>query len=696
MALRGWLTCLLCCCVLLAACSGLPVRDMRSVPVEAQAGDALYGYPVAPVQTGCARRAVVAVGGLYRVPVDQGPVYNLGRRLADLAFAASSGRAVYIRPLENFYTRTNTVWSGRLRFDGPPGDVALPPPDLVLRGSADVIGVFRAEQDQLFCHNAGRRVAPNWYFPDQYTLGRQRAGTHAPKIAIPLVIRSPQAGQAEVVVALNAESVGSRQHRVRVCLNDGPQQLYVWDGIGYHRFSLTFDATQLRDGINQVCLTTAADQRLLLDFVEVRTPVLPQLPPTGAVIRTAQDWAGQTLAVPGLRYAVDITDFGGEFAVPVARGGSVPLRPGRCYFLTDHIAQLDWGPPQPLAEPAVRGTTHIAIAPNDMVAALEPLRRRHAAAGLRPVVITLERVLDVYGGGIYSPAAIECLVQRHRPRYLLLAASANRDYCNRQQRPQPLIRGIPAGSRHVRQYTVTDDIYTVGYTVQVGRIIALDRNGLAAWVDKAVSFAPGASVVLLAGASGKTDFTRLQSRHQHLLPGPLLSAVGSDAGAVRARLAASIAHDAGLVVYQGHAQSWELDHGLLRSAHAGDLPVANWLLATCNAAYYHADYAVLLRTLLTFPGGGAVGAIAATSVASATAQDRLVATALRYLAAQPSATWGDLFYHLKRNLPLDEVTRRQEPLPDHLRQVLAQDTTMPVYALLADPALPVIAAKHRN
>lgn len=650
-----------------------------------------------PIQTGTARKAEAKRGGLYRLPPGIGNLYDAGQSLPVFTLPAGNGasaaKLVYLRPVHDFYTDTNVVWSGQLRFDGPPGRIPPPDPQAVLHADGTLTGFFRAEEDRQFQHNLNKPIAPNWYFGEAKNLT-------GPPVRVEIPVQRPLPGPARLVVALNGNGARGCASTLSVKLNDQPLAAAIaWKDNGYRILTVAMDGAILRDGINTVTLLPDPDSVKFLDYVEIQTPISPALREGELTVRTEAAKEGLTLTLPGLRFAADITGFGQESLLPVANETVAGLRGERLYHFCAAPAELSFGPPLSLREPPLTDRNYVAVATADMVDALAPLLRYHAANGLSPIALSLDDIDDVYGCGLFGPAGLVRLVRTHTPEYLLLAGGTNRDYKNYQGKENPNPRGIPAGLIQPEQLTVSDDIYHDGFKVKVGRIIARNRAELDAWVHKCLAFRPGDKVLLWAGDDRKVNFSGSMGAQVGTLPGVFVTSEGRPVEQVKGDIAGAIREGATLVLYEGHAQSWHLDRDLLTGADVERIEPSSWILSTCNCAYYHADYDVFLRTFLVHPTKGAVGAIAASSIGIADTQNELVTKALAKLAAQPDITWGDLFLYLKQNIPLDEKMRAADP--ETLRMLKGmlsgeEAGTMEAFILVADPAMPVLKPDCRR
>lgn len=650
----------------------------------------------AAIQTGTGRYAKVAATGLYRVPAQAGAPYCVGRGLPVLFDGA-----VFVRGTDDFYTGETCLWSGRLVVQGEPGMIPAPVPQGFSGASPEFRGVFHSEQDGAFQHNALKECAPNWYFPKAFDIIGERKDDQGEKhpnpVKVAVAVPAPAAdGDATLRIALNSNAAAGKDNALSVRLNGTPlMDGFSWKGSGYRIIEVDFDPSLLRDGENTVELSGDAVYIKYLDWVEIEANAAPRLR-DGAL--TVQARANCPFSCPQARYAVDITQFGEEHAVE-GREDVFALSAGHLYYFADRIAPPAFGPETAFSEPDLAGKDYVCIGRRDMLPALEPLIQRKTADGLHPACVALEDVMNVYNGGMYGPNGVEALLARAKPAYALLAAGFNRD-CrdrlkHREKEPQ-WFPGIPAHLRQAEQLTVTDDGYTLDFTVKVGRVPVNSQEALAAWAAKAARYEPPDTLVLLTGQNTKVDFSGYQRQYAGKVPSSLIEADGRPPEEVRRDLFGLLQAGSRLAVYQGHAQSWELDKGLLDGSHAGTMPVSCWLLATCNGAYYHGDFEVYVRDWMGAPTGGCVNAIASASVGEDDQQDQVVRRFVENIDMHPEDDWGGMMRYLKKNLPLAEETMNDPNTPAFLKNSIAKDRkTIDAYSLLGDPALRVFASPRR-
>ncbi len=655
---------------------------------------------MAPVQTGSARLATVKMLGLYQLPEDVAQVYCLGKLLPVLP-----NRLLFLRTVDDFYAGGNVVWTGAVNVDGASG--VLPPPAIEahVRDGGAFAARFRTEENKAFQYNHYKPPAPNWYFPKPFDVIGVRKDAQGEKhpnpVTVEVTVMAPAAqGQALLRVALNSNAAKGKGNTLGIGLNGVEiTGTVAWQGPGYRIIEQDFDASLLRDGKNSVELLGDASYIKYLDWVEIVTPAQPELR-DGRLVVEAQ--ADAPLCLSGVRYAMDITDWAAERTLKAIDGAdnTYNLERGRIYYFADHFDTLNFGGETVLAEAKIEGSDYVCVGMRAMLPALEPLLNLKKAQGLQTASVAFEDLVNVYNGGVYGPNAIMAFLERFKPEYLLLAGGFHRDCRGRRHTGSPDAPwhpGIPAEMRHVDQLTVSDDCYTLGNTIKVGRVPLRTPAELAAWAAKATHHTPPDSLVLLAGENKKADFSAYQRSHMGKVPAALLAADGRPQEETRDALFELMRSGRSLVVFQGHAQSWELDKGLLDTSHADAMPSSSWVLATCNAAYYHADYEVYLRDWMASPEGGCINTIAASSVGADDQQDQLVRRFVENAQKNPEEDWGGMMRYLKKNLPFIEKTMNDPNIPGFIKNTIPEARkTIDVYSLLGDPAARVLAAPRRE
>ena len=653
-----------------------------------------------PVQTGTARAAHVPATGLYQRPEESGPLYCLGQELPE-----SYERLVFVRAVDDFYAGGNVLWTGELEFDGEPGQVPAPPAQGYVTTDGQYFAVCKTERDEVFEHNYLKECAPNWYFGRAYDIVGVRKNKAGEKELNPVIVEvevpAPASeGKAVLRVALNSNAPKDKENQLRITINGAVvAEAVLWNDPGYRIITVDFDAALLEDGANEVELL--GDRRYVrhLDWVEITTPATPRLADGALTVRSD---GNAKFDLPGAKYALDISEFGHEQALPeeAAEKGAYGLEADHLYYFANRFEGLEFGAEQKLALPGLEDVDYLCLGLRANLPALEPLLEEKRAQGLSTAVAAFEDVTNVYNGGMYGPDGIVHMLEQFTPEYLLIAGGFDRDSRGRQENHAEDAAwhpGIPAQMRQVEQLTVTDDCYMLDYTVKVGRVPLNSESALRAWATKATRIQATDKLILLAGRNEKLDFSAMQQNLVRRFPSALLTSDEKPQEEIRSALFELMETESNFVAYQGHAQSWELDKGLLGPGDAAAMPLSNWVLATCNAGYYHADYEVYLRDWMAAPEGGCVNALASASVGSADQQDQLVRRVQDFLRDEPGGDWGTLMHFLKKNLPFRESLMNDPELPAFISKSIPKDRmTIDAYSLFGDPAAPVLASEPRS
>ncbi len=655
---------------------------------------------VCPVQTGSGRKALVEKAGLYQLPAGARRAINLGRDLNILR-----DNTIFVRAVDNLYTGANAVWIGDLRIEGPPAVLPAPAVQGVIGPGGRYRVRFRAEENRQHQSNLSKECAPNWYFGKEFDVIGERVQPDGSKIAnrvsVTVKVTFPLPAPAEIRIGLNSNAPKGETNRLTVFLNGGELTSAEWDGTGYRVVKAPFDGSLLHNGSNLVELLGDNGYSKHLDFVEIEANASPALQDGRLVVSAEADCSN--FSVPGATRIVDISEAGNDQDVPARKQGPdlvTTLRAGRLYYFTARVDPLTFGPGTRLDEPPVAGKKLIVVGPAPAERALTPFLEAKERQGLPAIFVPFETIRDVFNAGVYGPGGLQTLVDRFKPDYLLIASGSDRD-CRRQspaaKSADDFFPGVPSVFQHVEQLTITDDPYTLGQTVGVGRLPARSLEDLSAWVGKALNHVASDQTLLLSGRNYKEDFTSYQKQLLGIVPATFLPMEGVAEEQAVSALVHTMESGAGLVVYQGHGQSWELDRGTLKGKDGRRLPASSWLLATCNSAYFYAEYECYLRDWLFQPSGGCINAIGATSLARADMQNAFAHLFLQTLKKQPDLTWGRMLNFLKRNLPLDEELAKKPNLPRFVTGNVQEDRkSIDVMMLLGDPSARILPVNRRR
>lgn len=262
------------------------------------------------------------------------------------------------------------------------------------------------------------------WFWQRLTVRRDTAVTYR----FSFTLNAPYPSDTPAVLSMHLEPLESPPYQLSVSLNGQLLLDYLWDPEQNTVLSATFPDSILSDGANELALTLThsgpnSAQSLLLDWFELSYQQSYASSGDQAAFAAPKPGAWQ-FHIPGFSaadvsvYDVTTADFPRRIAGAevVAEGESYSLRfaaqgdtrtrfvaaagPATLTPQVQLVAPSDALAPQD-------GADWIALAPAELAPALEPLRQRRAAQGLRTRVVDLATVYNVYGGGQPEPSAIQ-------------------------------------------------------------------------------------------------------------------------------------------------------------------------------------------------------------------------------------------------------------------------------------------------
>ncbi len=508
----------------------------------------------------------------------------------------------------------------------------------------------------------------------------------------------------------------SPDHHVRVFINDTLVAEATWDGKGAYTLEGTIPAGVVRDGENSLRVELPGDLEVIADilylnaitltyprrFVLGDSPLVFTAPSTGVV---------HVEGVEGTPLVLDLSTTppsrldGFQYA---ARTLTVRVEAGHRYALTTLENARPPTRMAPLAlQPdlrAIPGADYIAIGPQDLLDAAQPLLDYRRSQGLIPQAIPVDAVYDQFGNGLPEPDAIRAFVQyaaenwSPAPRFLLLIGDATYD-------PRGYI--TPPEANRVPTFliwttyggeTATDlpfaDIDDDGIPdIAVGRIPARTPEQVQTVVQKTLRFeqARVASTTprVLAVADGREPrfaddaqsfLDLVQPAYQTDLYRPAPDTPDADVPLLN-----RLNDGAFITAYFGHGSvtQWGRD----RIFHVDDaqqlrneiLPI--FLNFTCLTGFFiHPEVESLTEALLWQPDGGIAAALAPTSLTLPSDQQFLSNPLAAFLAEHRYATLGELL-----------LAAQQEAMPQQAENVPVVQTgvqdVLNTFLLLGDPAL---------
>ena len=523
-------------------------------------------------------------------------------------------------------------------------------------------------------------------------------------------------------------------------------------------------------------MTLEYDQNSVDQFVEERI-----------LIKVEPGFSGE-LKVKNANYAVDMTKMGYEQVLQISQDGAIHVEDSteiRYFYFSKIVKDLTFSDEKVLREIDLSSYDYLAIAQenpnyftrydkdrpeNDTVDAWDKrqdtvndwmkniydsnlyntcltavgsnektMSQVLTEEGHLPLIVKLENIVDVYGGGLVSPEPISSLMNQttsYSINNLCLVGASSIDTRKHSQsgnsRPYyPQFLGIPGSLYFATQtgYIYTEDLYSRHGEVAVGRLLVYSDADLKAWIKKRIDFEPGDLINLVSGRDKGVDFGKEQEKNLGILPATLLR-IGednltriSDPEVMSSanlndkwRLAIAVeefsnpqdlnskkVRDSTLSLYQGHGAIYSLSQGLAMNSPrlfqvGQELPLAsNFMFMTCNSGIYflnsYSSYKYSCLSTVLFNGitvtetsindignnpdatKGAVNIIASVGLAGASWESKYSREVLTALRDNPDLTWGEAF---------------------NLKYSLTQGDTSRTYHFFGDPAMRVMKRNPRR
>ena len=669
-----------------------------------------------------ARRAKVSVtsGGLQRVRIaDVAAGLGIGANEAaaqlgagrirlnrggqDVAWQPAGdgdGLVFYGEAVHNAFTDVNVYWlelgAGQLV-----SAVAGPPAGSPAAGSfADTLHL---ETDAIPAVAAPTPVDDYWIWKSFFPgfPGFDRA-------TFPVTVPAPAGGAGTLAVHLYGFAA---TQRAELSLNGRDLGELDWGGTDPATVTVAVPAGALVDGGNQIEIVALEGALgFWLDSFDLTYPRLYRAQNDRLAFRAA---AGAAVALTGF-HSNDVAVY--DVAVPLAprRLSGLTIQPQGMGSWGAAFVAPDAGPfvaatgaalyatgvrasaPADLKNPS-RGAAYLVISPPELRAEAQRLADLRAAQGLTAMVVDVGDVMDVFGNGLYDPAAIKTFLAyavkswSTPPRYVVLAGKGTYDYRNllglSSNLVPPLLVSTDTGL--VPADSLFTDFDGGGVpAVAIGRIPALTAAEMRAFVNKVAAYESdtgGAwtSQVLLAAddADSGGDFPAASQVLAGTLPSGLtLSRVTADPAQIqvsRTQLQADLRQGQVLMNYVGHGGLDRLDsEGLLLTtdvAQLGNAPHLPVLTAlTCLISQFaYPTVTSLGEELVMRSDGGAIAVFGPTWLSYNTQATAFGGYLLPQLAAPGGGRLGD---RLLRGLNAYAAAGGD-------RQMLR------LYTLLGDPAL---------
>ncbi len=626
----------------------------------------------------------------------------------------ADGKALtfYAQESDSLYTRESVYL---LSFGEPltptqTSDIPFPTPGLELPPNLPPGSYFalqRAESNQLYLPQA--EGDERWFWQSLIAPASQEIEVQVSDLAFD----SGDATPARLGIALwsGSESPKSPDHHLRVLVNGQPVADERWDGKGLRLISAEFSPSILTDGVNRITLDTPGDTGVTadlnyLDWLELGYPrrLLAQ---DDRLDFWSQGGALRLEGFSGAAAVYDITDplKPQLMSIQSLGDGSILLEtlPGRRYLalgaggyqqvasLTPYVVQPD------LRAPGL-GADYLAIAPPDLLPALQPLLEARAAEGFRVTAIPLDAVYDQFNFGMPEPQAIQRMLRyaaanwQPAPRFLLLVGDASYDPKGYLAPPEAnrlptfLVDTVYGGqtASDVAFVELDDDDLP---DLALGRIPARTPEQVSAVVAKTLRYERGLNSEtvpyrLLAVADGQEpSFKADAEAWLELFPDNLQTEVLSPppgASDAASQIQTRLKEGESWVAYFGHGSinMWGKDRlftaeDASRLDNLDNLPVV--LNMTClTGLFTHPRVESLTEALLFNPNGGAVAVLAPSSLTLAYDQSFLSQPLVKEMLARPDARLGEIHLAARRQIDLDSPGKRD---------------VMMTFMLFGDPAL---------
>ncbi len=502
-------------------------------------------------------------------------------------------------------------------------------------------------------------------------------------------------------------------HHLRVSINGEVVLDEFWDGQGWVELSAEIPASVLIAGENQITIEAPGDTGVAadinqLDWIEIDYP-------GRAEVRSGQ------LSFTSLAEAVRLTGFDqpplvvriADDATPAAwvtvqegqQGWLIQTSPQSHYLAASQESLLR---PTSIAairaEPDLRAADaqaeYIAIGPDDLLAALEPLLEFRREQGLQVLSIPSQAVFDQFNYGIAEPEAIRRYLQYayqnwdSPPRFLLLVGDASHD--PRGYKWPADLNILPAYNVNTQfgGETVSDVLFAMldqdeNPDLAVGRVPARTSQEVSIFVEKTLAYESSLETagndwryrILAVADNSEASFEQDAAAFLEGFEAPYATELfAPESGSSDAGQAIAGFLDEGVLFlsYFGHGSlvQWgregifTVDQGAKLNNRR--LPVM--VNITCLAGLFtHPEVQSLAEIMLLNPEGGSVAALAATSLTTPPDQRRLTDALVEALSEHPQATLGEIVLMAQREI---------SPLPhEGVREVLE------TFLLFGDPAL---------
>jgi hypothetical protein len=565
-------------------------------------------------------------------------------------------------------------------------------------GGGLCLGTARVEENRLYQPQVSE--GDHWMWQNLPAGKSQEIEIHLPGAV---------AGKARLRLAAwgSTEAQASPDHHLRVTVNGTPAGEGSWDGKGNALIEADFEGSMLRDGANSLTITAPGDTGVAAEinfsnWVEIIYPRQPAAEDD----RLECAGAGQPLSLSGFSGAVSIVEISDPQSPALIAAAHDPRTPfqaevGRRYLFvgpkgTLTPARLSAPQLTPDLRAAGLGADYVTIGDAELLEAARPLLEWRAGLGLKTMGVPLQAVYDQFNHGMAEPQAIQRFIQyaaanwQTAPQYLLLLGDASYDPrgylapLEANRLPAFLVNTQYGGetASDVGFVQINDDPWP---DLAVGRIPARTSDQVKLVVEKILAYeqagAPDDLSLAVIADGQEESFAADAQDFLALFPAPIpgeLYAPPPGVDGANREIQRILQEGDLLVAYFGHGSltMWGKDKLFTVDDAAGlsttqRLPVV--LNLTClTGLFTHPKVDSLSEVLLWQPEGGAVAALAPSSLTLPTDQSYLSAALAAGLQAGETLTLGQVHLQARRQVPLDSPG--------------AQDVML-TFMLFGDPAL---------
>lgn len=522
----------------------------------------------------------------------------------------------------------------------------------------------------------------------------------------PHEIATPGRPAGPVTVLVRAGGVTQVAHQMLVRLNGEEAGKLEWQGVTRHEQSFTVElpaGETITVEIEVPESTGTGVDMSMIDDIIVQFPT----PPTaaGGQFRGHSEQAGvvtfEGLSADAIAWQVEpevlpLTIAEGQVFVPAknpvvltARGAAQPATAER---VTQTAIETE-------------GAEYVAIVAPELAEAVEPLLAFHREAGLSVVSLAPQAIYDAYSAGMVDPLAFRDLLTdanegwETKPRFVLLVGDSTYDPGGHQNElppsylPSPFVQTVFGGE------TVSDnviaDLDEDGYPdIALGRLPARTPEQLQAIVTKILSYSQQPPEgewrerILFTADGREALFKETSERLRGSLPEGIESRTfypEEAAADPMAEIVPALSEGSYVVNYIGHGsvQQWGRDklltvEAVSELANGSRLPI--FINMTClTGLFSHPSQESLAETLLWAPNGGAIAALAPSSLTLPTTQSALNQALLAELFQPERPTLGEAVMRAKQAVPLTNSNEHD---------------IVATFNLLGDPALRAVPTEQ--